>query len=49
MVAELCRHEEEACLEDTQRHSGGNSVEVLELDLRDHVLVRLKGDLGRLG
>jgi hypothetical protein len=45
MVAKLAGHKEEAGLEDVHAARHGHRVEILELDLGHHVLVRLQRDL----
>ena len=45
VVAELRGHEEEPRLQDVHGRGDRDGVEVLELDLGDHVAVRLQGDL----
>ena len=45
VVAKLAGHKEKASLEDVHPAGHGHRVEILELDLRHHVLVSLQRDL----
>ena len=46
MIAKLGSNKKEASLEDTECHCWRNSVKILQLDLRDNVLISFQCNLG---